>query len=175
MRYVLVLLSLLFSLTSMAQDFDRLTDEENGSVVFKGEFRFEDLKNEDSFNWLQVGAEGYKPDSVALKFLKKHMPAYELVIMLGTWCEDSHLVIPQLYTTLEKSAYPLKYNMYGLDRAKTTKHIEHKLYRVDRVPTVILMQNNLEIGRITEMPKKSIERDLRALIELDLQQQEALR
>lgn len=157
------------SLSSAGQDFDRLKDRETGAVVFKGQFGFEDLLYEDSFSWLEKGAAKYTPDSNAVKFLKKHLPDYELVIMLGTWCEDSHLMIPQLYKTLQESVFP-RYDMYGLDRAKEAKYIEHKLFRVDRVPTVIVFREHMEVGRVTEMAEKSIELDLQKIIEQDLLQ-----
>ncbi len=57
-----------------------------------------------------------------------------------------------------------QYLMYGVDRAKEAKYIEHKLYRVEKVPTIIVLKDNTEVGRIVENTKKSIEEDLMEII-----------
>lgn len=153
-------------------DFDKSKDVENGAVVYKGQFTFEDMLQEESFGWLQRGATSYKPDSVTMVYLKKHLPDYQLVVLLGTWCEDSHVLIPKLYSTLQQAGYPMNnYKMYGLNRAKESKYIEHKLYKAEKVPTVIIVKNNMEVGRITESVRKSIEKDLAAMIEKHIDEQ----
>lgn len=57
--------------------------------------------------------------------------------------------------------------MYGVDRAKTTKYVENKLYKIELVPTIILFKKNAEVGRIVESPKKNIEDDLVDMIKKD--------
>ena len=66
---------------------------------------------------------------------------------------------------LIQTNYPLsKVTMYGTDRAKTTKNGEEKKYNITLVPTIIVMKNGKEVGRITETVKKTIEDDLAAII-----------
>jgi hypothetical protein len=149
-------------------DYDRGTDKENNEVVFKGQITFDDLLKEPSFDWLHKGMEGYNPDKDAIAYLQKELPNYEVVVFLGTWCEDSHLQIPKLYKILMASQYPMRrYSMYGVDRAKTTKYVENKLYKIELVPTIILFKKNAEVGRIVESPKKNIEDDLVDMIKKD--------
>ncbi len=170
MMRALVLIPLLFiSMRSRAQsDFVRSYDKENGSLVFKGQVNFDTLKTEASFEWLKKGAEAYSPDKETLRFLQEKLPAFDLVIFMGTWCEDSHVLLPKLYKTLQSANYPLSQcNMYGVDRAKTTKYVEHQLYQIAFVPTIILTKKNQEIGRIVENVKQSIEADLADLIRND--------
>ncbi len=172
MKIILLLISMSISFSAIAQkDFDRITDEQ-GELIYKGHFLFEDLLTEPLFPWMKAGIEEYAPDSNALKFLKKNLPGYELVIFLGTWCSDSHTMIPSLYKTLQESAMPAKYAIYGVDMAKEEKYVAHKLYKVEYVPTVILIRNNMEIGRIVETTRDGIETDLKHLIEADLKQQQ---
>lgn len=166
----LVLITLLFiSMTVTAQsDFDRSYDKENGLLVFKGQVTFDTLKTEPAFEWLNKGAEAYSPDKETLRLLQEKLPAYDLVVFMGTWCEDSHVLLPKLYKTLQAANYPLSQcKMYGVDRAKTTKYVEHRLYQIAFVPTIILTYKNQEIGRIVENVKQSIETDLADLIRND--------
>jgi len=160
---------LLISMNTFAQsDYDRSTDKENNEVVFKGQLTFEDLQKEPSFEWFKEGATNYTPDKEAIAYLKKELPEYEVIVFLGTWCDDSHVEVPRLYKILTTANYPMrKYSLYGVDRAKTSKYVENKLYKIEQVPTIILVRKNNEAGRIVEHPKKSIEQDLVEIIKRD--------
>jgi len=67
---------------------------------------------------------------------------------------------------MESIEYPTeKIQLYGVDRKKETKGIEHRLYHIELVPTIIIMRNNMEVGRITETVEKNIVATLRQLLE----------
>lgn len=170
MRQIFLILFLAISLNSFCQsDYDKSVDKENGSVVFKGQCSFDDLLKEPDFAWFNNGADSYQPDSNAILFLKKHLPDYDLVVLMGTWCEDSQNLVPKLYKTLQLTGYPIsKLKLFGVDRAKEAKFGEHKLYKVEKVPTIILFRQKQEISRLVEIVEKSIEKDLVKLIEVDL-------
>jgi hypothetical protein len=174
MKGTLLLSFIVLSLQMNAQsEFDKSIDKENGSVVYKGQVRFGDLKKEPNFSWFESGAQAYKPDTNAIKFLKKHLPGYNLVVLMGTWCDDSQVLIPKLYKTLQLTEYPLpQLELVGVDRSKRAKYIEHTLYRLEKVPTIILFKEELETGRIVEVVKESVETDLMRLIEADLKQKQ---
>lgn len=167
MRTLLLLIGLLITIPSFAQfGYDVSTDKENGMKVFKGEITFDDIKNEKSFTWFSSGVNSYKPDSASMAFVKKHLYKFNLVVIMGTWCDDSHNMIPKLYKVMQQSNYPMeKCKIYGADRNKETKGIEHKLYQVSKVPVIIVFNDHTEIGRITETVKKSVEDDLMKIIQ----------
>ena len=50
-------------------------------------------------------------------------------------------------------------------RKKETKGIEHRIYHMERVPTIILMRDNIEVGRITESVEKNIQSSLQEILE----------
>ena len=154
------------SIVSFAQsDFDISKDAENGNIVFKGLISVDDLKKESSFTWLQSGIDGYTPNAKDIDYLETELPKYKLMVGMGTWCSDSHMLIPQLFKVLQLTQYPMQqFTMYGVDRAKTTKHDEAARYDFKRVPTIILYDGNTEMGRIVENASKSIEADLEAII-----------
>lgn len=169
MKTIFFSILMLASTTVFSQsDYERSTDTENGSVVFKGQITYDDLLKEPGFSWLKKGADNYAPDKESIAYLQKELPGYEIIVFLGTWCEDSQNLIPKLYKTLQAAGYPMRrYSMYGVDRAKTAKYVEHKLYKIERVPTIILFKKNNEVGRIVESTKKNIEEDLAEIIKTD--------
>lgn len=158
--------ALLFSMTGSAQSsFDISTDEQNGSIVYKGAVSFDDLAKEPTFSWL-AKSEHYVPrNDGAVQLLREQLRNYDIVVLMGTWCEDSQILIPQLYKLLQLVDYPMsKYTMYGVDRAKTSKNGEQTTYNVDRVPTIILSIKGKEVGRITETVSVSLVEDLANMI-----------
>lgn len=174
-QLLLATAALFLSFASFAQsDYDVSKDKENGMLVYKGAFTFEDLKKEPTFGWLQRGVAAYTPDSNAVKYLKKHLQQYDIVVLMGTWCDDSHNLIPKLYKTLQAAGYPMQQlKLYGVDRAKTAKYVEHRLYRLEKVPTIVLEKQHTEIGRIVETVKRNMEVDMVQLIQRDLDAQDA--
>jgi thiol-disulfide isomerase/thioredoxin len=167
MRTILIVMTMLISLSAMAQsDFDISKDAENGAVVYKGAFSVDDMHKETTFSWMDNGMSSYKPDEKDVAYLKTNLPAYKMVVVLGTWCEDSQNLVPKLYKTLQESGYPMsQLQMFGADRTKHTKNHEHEQYNIKFVPTIILIKDGKEAGRIVETVQKSIEADLISLIE----------
>ena len=88
-----------------------------------------------------------------------------MVVFMGTWCDDSHELIPKLEQLLQMTGFPAaSVTMYATDHAKKTKGGEDKQYNITLVPTVIIIANGKEVGRITESVEKSIDADLAAII-----------
>ncbi len=167
MKTLLLCFAMMAACPLFAQsDFDKSTDKDNGSIIFKGQFGFDELETEPSFAWWSSGVKQYHPDTAIIKKLSAALPAFEIVVVMGTWCEDSQNLVPKLYKTLLEANYPLEnLKLYGVDRSKQTKYIEGKLYKIERVPTIILYKNHVETGRIVESVKASIEADLLRLAE----------
>lgn len=170
MRILLTAVLLMMSMMTFAQsDYYTSVDSQNGSVVFKGQILFNDLQKEPSFKWLESGINAYKPDMQDMAFLQQHLANYSIVTVMGTWCEDSQILVPKLLKVMGMVNYPMPmYTMYGVDRNKQTKYGESKFYNITRVPAFILVKDNEEVGRITESVSKSIEADLRVIIEKDI-------
>lgn len=145
-------------------DFDTIPSEDNSEVIYKGQCTFEDISNVTAFHLAEKAA-AYKPADAAMQLLQKDLKNYQLTIFLGTWCEDSHYLIPQLYKVLQVTGYPIEaITLYAVDRSKKAKNHEEETFAITNVPTIIVMQNGKETGRITETVKKSIEQDLSDII-----------
>lgn len=145
-------------------DFDTIPSEDKAEVIYKGQCTFEDIGKVTAFH-LAENAAAYKPSAKAMEVLKTGLKNYQLTIFLGTWCEDSHYLVPQLYKVLEESGYPVDaLTVYAVDRAKKAKNKEEETFSITNVPTIIVSHDGKETGRITETVKKSIEQDLSDII-----------
>jgi thiol-disulfide isomerase/thioredoxin len=145
-------------------------DEKDGGRIFNGVITFNDLNNEESFYWMRTGRSEYTPDDSKVATLKKlndpQYKNYKLVVFMGTWCSDSHDLIPKLEKVLDEVGFPAqRLTMYGVDRSKTTNGGQEKQYHITNVPTIILFNSDNEIGRITESVQKSVEADLAAFLQ----------
>src|SRR4051812_18359450 len=110
MKYLLILiLASCISLSTNAQKaYTTSKDEETGAVIFKGPLTISDLEGEPTFGWFKKGEAAYQPDSTAIKYLRKELPAYTIVVLMGTWCDDSQYLIPKLNKTLSAAKFPMK-------------------------------------------------------------------
>lgn len=166
MKLLLYTLSLLFMSTlSYAQaesNYEKLDDDEAG-FVYKGTCTFADINALGNFR--KSKADDYIPDAASLAVLKKDLAEYKIICFLGTWCEDSQEQLPVLYKVLSESGYPVQsVQLYAVDRDKKTLHGENETYKIELVPTIILLKDGKEAGRIVESSKASIEKDLVAII-----------
>lgn len=146
-------------------DFERVKSNRKYGVIYSGPCTFDDLAALKPFH-LARQSRRYKPDSEKLAALADKLPAYTMIVFLGTWCTDSYELIPKLYRILNETNYPYDaLQLYALDRNKAGKGGEEKPYHITRVPTIILLQDGAEKGRITETVTKDLETDLLRIIE----------
>ena len=114
-------------------------------------------------DWYVKEHDEYALDQKAVSELKKEkIGTYDMIVFMGTWCEDSHRDFPRLMKILEAVNYPEnKLNIIAVNRKKVSPTGDESLYNLQKVPTIILKRYGKEIGRIVEMPTTGyIERDL---------------
>ena len=118
-------------------------------------------------DWYVKEHDEYALDQKAVNELKKEkIGSYDIIVFMGTWCEDSHRDIPRLMKILESSNYPdSKLTIIAVNRKKESPSGEESLYNIQKVPTIILKRYGKEVGRIVEMPTSGyIERDLAEIL-----------
>ncbi|KAA5533360.1 hypothetical protein F0919_12510 [Taibaiella lutea] len=146
--------------TQVQSNFEILKGKNDSDIVYRGPLTFDDISRVPAFH-LEAAAENYNPKTKAIKALSNELADYKLVVFLGTWCEDSHRMIPELYKVLKLVNYPMEsLSLIALDREKLDKNDITPPYEITRVPTIIVLKDNKETGRITEVPDKSVEQDL---------------
>jgi thiol-disulfide isomerase/thioredoxin len=129
--------------------------------ILVGEGNLKDIQKDPYKNWFMENSSNYSPDSTIIQQIKPQVNHYDYLIIMGTWCPDSQLQVPIFYKILKESGYknpddikviyvPRKYHNYKMIKNKNIK----------RVPTIIVLKNHQEKGRIIEYPMQSIEKDL---------------
>lgn len=153
------------SVLAQGPSYHLVKDEKTGDMVYCGQVSFGQLNNDPALTWLPAGYEEYTPDERSVSYLRDHLGAYSMVVFLGTWCSDSHFMIPKLEKVLRMANYPSgSLTMYGVNRDKQTGTGEDETYHIVNVPTIILFRDGNEAGRIVESVQASVEADLCKLI-----------
>ena len=84
-----------------------------------------------------------------------------VVIMFGTWCHDSKREVPRMLRILDSAGVGTEQlSLIGVDINKAEPKGREKLYNLRNTPTLILLKNGKEVGRIIERPNVSLEADL---------------
>lgn len=149
---IAILLIFAFSNSSIAQKFETSIDSLHGNTkMFKGIIQKSDLLNEPTFTWYAESQRVYsRPDTSAVNALKSHKNLY-FIIFGGTWCVDTHYVIPKFFKIQEAAFFPETHiAMFAVDHNKRTTGNIAEALGVDRVPTIIVMQDGKELGRTIE-------------------------
>jgi len=167
MKSILMSLFLLISMVASAQGqptYEIVPAQNQGEMIWKGSCTFAQLATVPAFH-LEEQQAAYTPKAADIGALTGKLADYQLLVFLGTWCEDSHRMIPQLYRVLNDAAYPTaSLQLFTLDRDKKGLHAEEQQYGITNVPTIIVLKDGKEKGRITEIVNKSVEADLAAII-----------
>ena len=118
-----------------------------------------------TFIWFRSGCENYKPNLLAIENIKSKFKNCELIVFGGTWCDDTQHLLPPFYKVMQLAAIDKnKVTLYLLDKQKQSPAKTEVEYKITNIPTFILFNVGIEIGRITEQVKQSIEQDLADLL-----------
>ncbi|ABE53743.1 conserved hypothetical protein [Shewanella denitrificans OS217] len=105
--------------------------------------------------------QAYQLDEDKIADLSELTQDTEIVTLVGTWCPDCYREVPRLIKILASLNSPHISTRYiGLDRDKRDKQGLGAKFEFSRIPTIIIMQNNQEVGRIVERPNTSLEQAL---------------
>jgi hypothetical protein len=120
--------------------------------------------------WYTKEFNEYALDQKAVGELRKNnITSYNLIVFIGTWCEDSHRDFPRLMKILEEVKYPdSRLTIIAVNRKKESPTGDEVKYNVSKVPTIIVEKYGKEIGRMIEMPTTGyVERDLVEILKKD--------
>lgn len=152
MKHLLSLLILAFAcMTLTAQPhFETLTERPN-EKTFKGVLNRDVLKADSSFGWFEENYKAYIPHKEGLASLQQFRDSVQLLVFMGTWCDDSHFVIPRLYAMADAAGFQEnRITLMGADRKKQTWGGIMEALSVKNLPTIIIYHNGKELGRVVE-------------------------
>ena len=120
--------------------------------------------------WFDGQYARYQPDAASLERLRPLLGGVSVEVYFGTWCGDSRRQVPRLVRLLDLAGFDSGHlGLIGLsDRLMEFKQSpgrpEAKRY-IHRTPTIVLLREGREIGRIVETPAVTLEADLLAILE----------
>ncbi|MBM3431491.1 MAG: thioredoxin family protein [Bacteroidetes bacterium] len=152
-KFFLFLVGILLSAGVWSQPYE-VFSERPGEKTIKGHFSRMLLETDTSFHWYAPTYKNYKARPDALENIRKQKDSVEIVAFMGTWCEDSHFIIPQLIALLDSAQFPReKFSLIGVDRNKKTVGRLSEALNITLVPTILVFRNGKEVGRIVEYGK----------------------
>jgi len=156
-NFTLLAFVALLSISSYAQNQFEISPDKSGGKILKGIISREVVQSDTSFHWYAENQKGYTPNAQALAGLKKNADSIQILAFMGTWCEDSHFVIPKFYMLADAAGFSRdRITLIGVDREKKTlSHLSEAL-NVKNVPTIIIMKNGKEMGRVVEYGKTGL-------------------
>ncbi len=163
MKYftLIILLGGVLACSFIAMNKDRIiTYDQKNNKVIKGLISFEELQRDSAFAWFPKEYSLYHPKGLSISQLKASAREDQIVIFAGTWCGDTKEQLPRFYHVLQDANFPMHHVIiHGVDHKKHAIGREDKKYKIERIPTFIILRNGKEIGRIVESPVKSLEED----------------
>jgi hypothetical protein len=151
---LVLVIGLLFGNSLFAQHQFEVIPDKNGGKIFKGIISRDVVQNDTAFKWFAVNAKGYSPYADAVTAIRKNADSIQLLVFIGTWCGDSHFILPKFYALTDAAAFSdSRITLIGVDREKKTlSHLAEAL-NIKNVPTIMVMKNGKELGRVVEYGK----------------------
>lgn len=141
---------------------EHVWDFRDASTWLLGDMKIEWLMRDPHYRWYSKEYADYNPDPQFIEQLfKSDVDGMNIVVVLGTWCPDSRREVPRFMKVIDVWGFPVeKIRFIGVDIEKSAPLDDFVSLAVERVPTFIFYKNNIELGRIIELPVTSLEQDM---------------
>jgi thiol-disulfide isomerase/thioredoxin len=143
-------------------------DPKDSSVkILKGIITKYIIENDSTtFGWYKPSQDIYTPDPEIVNALKHAKDSIQFVLFGGTWCDDTQYILPKFFKLQEASGFPDEgVTFFGVDRDKQTIGNIAAAFHITNVPTIIVMKDGKEIGRVVEYGKTGYwDKELAAII-----------
>lgn len=155
MKRILVIAFFFLAKTGLAQTPYTSTVDERKVTILNGIVTKYALENNAAFNlWYGPNQTSYKPDMAVLNAMEAAKGKIQFVVFGGTWCEDTQFILPKFFKLQELSGVPdNSISFFGVDRKKKTLGNLADAFKITNVPTIIIMKDGKETGRLVEYGK----------------------
>ncbi len=109
------------------------------------------VQKDSAYKWYNSSLSSYKPDSAIVLTFEKAKGKVQFIVFGGTWCEDTQFVLPKFFKLQEMSGVPdNSITFFGVDRSKKSLSNIADALNIKNVPTIIVLKNGKELGRVVE-------------------------
>lgn len=177
MKTYFIIIGLLFCLSSCMVTknpanpvvLNQVSKDSRGNDMLLGKCSRAALLQPPFADWFKPNYDSYVVDSFTCNFIRPLLAGKSITIFLGTWCGDSKREVPRVLKMLDCCNFPEKNLTLIMVSNKDTLYKKSPQHEeagknIVRVPTIIIEQKGIEIGRIIEFPKLSLEKDLLSIL-----------
>ena len=112
------------------------------------------LQADSSLTWYTINQKAYKPETAVLNAMAAAKDKFQFVVFGGTWCEDTQFILPKFFKLQEQAGVADKnISFFAVNREKQTLGNVAAAFKIINVPTIIIMKDGKEIGRVVEYGK----------------------
>lgn len=109
------------------------------------------ITSDPDFGWYPQNLKYSKPNKDYVELIKPRAYDFQVMLFLGTWCHDSQQILPKYLALLEAAEFPdHRMMLIACDRQKAAPANLHRPLNVTNVPTLIVLKDGREVGRIVE-------------------------
>ena len=160
MKIVLYIAVISFLISCISSNYTLQDDEKTGKIIV-GKITWQEWQRH--AGWSDYSAADYSPSNIS-EFRAAIDDDISFLLFAGSWCGDSKSEVPKIFKLFKQADIENKIRLYGLDRQKEETSGVAKLYKIERVPTLVILKNNNEAGRIIEYPEESWGFDIMKII-----------
>lgn len=125
-----------------------------GVIILNGLISKYAITNNSSFNWYANSQNSYTPPADILNAMEAAKGKVQFFIFGGTWCEDTQFILPKFFKLQELSGFSDDaISLIGVSREKKSLGNLTALFNVSKVPTIIVLKDGKEAGRVVEYGK----------------------
>ena len=129
--------------------------------VLLGEMTWEAWKA--GAGWASYSADDFQPSETKIKEIAglATQKTATFLIFGGSWCSDTEHQLPMVEKILHLASVPTgNVRIFGVDREKREPSGTAGKWNIDKVPTVVILSQGKELGRIVEYPEANWEDDI---------------
>ena len=151
--YLVFILSVVLSNGWAQTRYETLSERPNEKSLI-GFLSKEVLQTEPFASWYQENYTAYQAHKQGLSTITQYRDSIQVLAFMGTWCDDSHFVIPRFYAMAAQAGLDEKrIVLIGVNRKKESWGDLTKTFNIINVPTLIIFREGKEIGRVVEYGK----------------------
>jgi thiol-disulfide isomerase/thioredoxin len=129
----------------------QVTRDAHGNKVLVGFISKQELALDTAFTWFAQNQQGYTPNQDALQLLKANRDSVNIIAFGGTWCDDTKYILPKFFMLADAAGLSQDHvTIIGVDHDKKTIQHLSEAFGITNVPTLIVMRNGKELGRVVE-------------------------
>ncbi len=127
-----------------------------------GSIEQKDIKN---YSWYAKNFSEYTPDQTSVEAIKPFVSDLKIMVVFGTWCSDSHELLPAFYKINEQLGInETQIELIAVDRKKHCPLPDITSFNIEYVPTFFVFHKGKLVGKIIETPTKTLEADILELL-----------